>query len=77
VLERKIARLDDEKIVVNQKLLTVTESAEATRLQSRMSDLTAHLAEFEEEWLQRSAELELDEVRERESYPGGFDSRPI
>ena len=57
-VERKIARLDEEKRAVNQKLLTVTDAAEATRLQSQLAELTAQLAELEEEWLQRSAELE-------------------
>ena len=57
-VERKIARLDDEKRVVSEKLLTVTDAGEATKLQAQLSALTAELAQLEEEWLERSAELE-------------------
>ena len=57
-VERKIARLDDEKRLVTQKLLTVTETAEATRTQVELASLTAELAKLEEEWLELSAELE-------------------
>ncbi|HEX5472133.1 MAG TPA: ATP-binding cassette domain-containing protein, partial [Lacipirellulaceae bacterium] len=57
-VERKIARLDDEKRAVNEQLLTVTEVGEAIRLQERMAELTNELATLEEEWLERSAELE-------------------
>jgi ATP-binding cassette subfamily F protein 3 len=59
-VERKIARLDDEKKGVSEKLLTVMERAEATRLQGELAKLTAELATLEEEWLARSAELESD-----------------
>jgi ATP-binding cassette subfamily F protein 3 len=57
-VERKIARLDDEKRQVSEKLLTVTDAGEATKLQAQLSALTAELAQLEEEWLERSAELE-------------------
>jgi ATP-binding cassette subfamily F protein 3 len=57
-VERKIARIDDEKKSVNEKLLTVTETAEAKRLQSELARLTDELSQLEEEWLQLSAELE-------------------
>jgi ATP-binding cassette subfamily F protein 3 len=57
-VERKIARLDEEKRSISDKLLTVTETAEATRLQAEMARLTAELATLEEEWLERSAELD-------------------
>jgi ATP-binding cassette subfamily F protein 3 len=57
-VERKIARLDDEKKVVSEKLLSVTEKAEAQRLQSESSRLTSELAALEEEWLELSAELD-------------------
>jgi ATP-binding cassette subfamily F protein 3 len=57
-VERKIARLDEEKRTVNEKLLTVTDAAEARKLQSQLIALTAELAKLEEEWLKRSAELE-------------------
>jgi ATP-binding cassette subfamily F protein 3 len=57
-VERKIARLDEEKRSVGDKLLTVSEKAEATRLQAELAKLTAELATLEEEWLERSAELD-------------------
>jgi ATP-binding cassette subfamily F protein 3 len=57
-VERKIARLDEEKKGISEKLLTVMETAEATRLQAQLAKLTAELATLEEEWLERSAELE-------------------
>ncbi len=59
-VERKIARLDEEKRAVGEKLLTVTATAEATQLQSQLAELTAELAKLEEEWLERSAEMESD-----------------
>jgi ATP-binding cassette subfamily F protein 3 len=57
-VERKIAKLDEEKRCVNDQLLAVTETAEATRLQSELARLTSELATLEEEWLERSAELD-------------------
>jgi ATP-binding cassette subfamily F protein 3 len=57
-VERKIARLDEEKRSLSEQLLTVTETAEATRLRSELDKLTAELTSLEEEWLERSAELE-------------------
>ena len=59
-VERKIARLDDEKKGISEKLLTVMERAEATRLQGELAKLTAELATLEEEWLALSADFELD-----------------
>jgi ATP-binding cassette subfamily F protein 3 len=57
-VERKIARLDEEKRAVNENLLVVTEAAEAAQLQVKLAELTSQLANLEEEWLERSAELE-------------------
>jgi ATP-binding cassette subfamily F protein 3 len=57
-VERKIARLDEEKRGVSEKLLTVMETTEATRLQTELAKQNAELATLEEEWLARSAELE-------------------
>jgi ATP-binding cassette, subfamily F, member 3 len=57
-VERKIARMDDEKRAVSDKLLTVSEAAEARRLQTELASLTADLAKLEEEWLELSSELE-------------------
>jgi ATP-binding cassette subfamily F protein 3 len=57
-VERKIARMDDEKKEVAAKLLTVTEAAEAQRLHNELAKLTKELATLEEEWLELSSELE-------------------
>jgi ATP-binding cassette, subfamily F, member 3 len=57
-VERKIARLDDEKKAANEKLLRVTSTAEAQQLQSEIARLTSELATLEEEWLQLSSDLE-------------------
>jgi ATP-binding cassette, subfamily F, member 3 len=57
-VERKIARMDEEKRAVGEKLLSVTETKEAQRLQSELAKLTAELATLEEEWLELSADLE-------------------
>jgi ATP-binding cassette subfamily F protein 3 len=57
-VERKIAKLDDEKRGVSEKLLTVTESAEARRLQTELASLTAQLATLEEEWLELSSDVD-------------------
>jgi ATP-binding cassette subfamily F protein 3 len=57
-VERKIAKLDEEKRAVNEQLLTVTDAAEAQRLHAELSTLTAALAELEEEWIELSSELE-------------------
>jgi ATP-binding cassette subfamily F protein 3 len=57
-VERKIARLDEEKRAINQRLLTVTEATDAKRLQSLVSQLSSELVRLEEEWLGLSSELE-------------------
>jgi ATP-binding cassette, subfamily F, member 3 len=57
-VERKIARLDEEKRHVGEQLLVVTDAAEAKRLQSQLAKLTTELTEMEEQWLELSAELE-------------------
>lgn len=57
-VERKIAKLDEEKRDVSEGLLTVTETAEAKRLQKQLDELTAELATLEEEWLELSSEME-------------------
>jgi ATP-binding cassette subfamily F protein 3 len=57
-VERKIARLDGEKRGFSEKLLAVTDAAEARRMQAEVASLTAELATLEEEWLELSSELE-------------------
>ena len=46
------------KRAISEKLLTVMEPAEATRLHGELAKLAAELATLEEEWLALSAELE-------------------
>ena len=50
-VERKIAKLDDEKKAASAALLTVTDAAEAQRLHAELTRLTAELATLEDEWL--------------------------
>lgn len=57
-VERKIAKLDDEKRSTNESLFTVTDVAEAQRLHDRMAELSSDLATLEEEWLALSEELD-------------------
>jgi ATP-binding cassette, subfamily F, member 3 len=57
-VERKIARFDDEKRQLGERLLTVTSKADAQRLQAELAALTAELATLEEEWLELSSEEE-------------------
>jgi ATP-binding cassette subfamily F protein 3 len=57
-LERKIARLDEEKRAISEKLLSVTDATEAQRLHREQSELASQLTQLEEQWLELSAELE-------------------
>jgi ATP-binding cassette subfamily F protein 3 len=51
-VERKIARLDEEKRGLGEQLLKVTSTAEAQRLQAEIAKLAAELQALEEEWLE-------------------------
>jgi ATP-binding cassette subfamily F protein 3 len=55
-VERKIAKLDEEKKATSEALLTVTDAAEARRLHTQLKNLATELATFEEEWLALSEE---------------------
>jgi ATP-binding cassette subfamily F protein 3 len=57
-VERKIAKLDDEKRSTADALLSVTETAEAKQLQTKLATLTAELATLEEQWLALSEDLD-------------------
>ena len=57
-VERKIARLDEEKRAVNERLLAVTDAAEAQRLHAELTTLAGELEQLEEEWLELSSALE-------------------
>jgi ATP-binding cassette subfamily F protein 3 len=57
-VERKIAKLDEEKKSVAEQLLTVSTTTDAKRLQSEMAQMTEELAKLEEEWLELSAAMD-------------------
>jgi ATP-binding cassette subfamily F protein 3 len=50
-LERKLARLDEERKGVNENLLGVTASSEAQRLHKELTRLNSEIERLEEEWL--------------------------
>jgi ATP-binding cassette subfamily F protein 3 len=56
-LERKIAKLDDEKKDLNAKLLEAADAAEAKRLRDRLATLAEEVATLEHEWLEASGDL--------------------
>ena len=53
-VERKIAKLDDEKKQLDAKLLTMTDAAEAQAAQTRLTELAAEIEVLEAEWLELS-----------------------
>ena len=55
-VERKIARMDEEKRTISENLLSVTDAAEAQRLHAELAKMTAELAKLEEEWLELSSD---------------------
>jgi len=57
-LERKIAKLDEEKQEIDADLLKATDANEAQRLQNRHSDVSTEVAALEDEWLEVFNELE-------------------
>jgi ATP-binding cassette subfamily F protein 3 len=57
-VERKIAKLDDEKKEVQSRLMTISTSAEAQAAHMQLSTITGELAQLEEEWLAITGELE-------------------
>ncbi|MCA9240159.1 MAG: hypothetical protein KDA37_08170, partial [Planctomycetales bacterium] len=57
-LERKIAKLDEEKKALDANLLSVTDAAEAIMLQEQLVTLGGLVAGLEEEWLMLYNEAE-------------------
>jgi len=51
-VERKIARLDDEKKSLNKKMLSTTDAEEAMKLHHQIESITEQLSEAEERWLE-------------------------
>lgn len=58
-LERKIARLDDQKKELNDALLTCTDPDEALQLHQQVKQIAAELEEAEHRWLELQEELEV------------------
>jgi len=56
-VERKIARLDDEKKQLNEKLLTETDPEEALRLHNKLQEVTETMTKAEDAWVELQAEL--------------------
>ena len=56
-LERKIAKLDEEKRDLNARLLEVVEAAEAKRVRERLTAVAEEVATLEHEWLEASGDL--------------------
>ena len=57
-LERKIAKLDEQKNELQEQLLTITEADAAQKLHQELSSLTPEVEQLEEEWLEVFNELE-------------------
>ena len=55
-LEKKIAKLDDDKREINEKLLRETDPQEAVRLHDQLTQLGEELAEIEDRWMNLAAE---------------------
>jgi len=53
-LEKKIAKLDEEKKAINDKLLTETDPDEAVRLHEQLTEIGEELEAAEERWLELS-----------------------
>ncbi len=57
-VERKIAKLDDEKKELQNRLVTITVAADAQAAHTQLSTITNELQQLEEEWLAITSELE-------------------
>ncbi len=57
-VERKIAKLDDEKKEIQNQLLTIAAAAEAQAAHKQLGSIAGELQQLEEEWLAISGELE-------------------
>ena len=56
-VERKIAKLDDEKNGLNEKFLNLTDPTEIKALQQRLAELGTEIETLEAEWLELSEEV--------------------
>jgi ATP-binding cassette, subfamily F, member 3 len=56
-VERKIAKLDDEKKALNAKLMETTDGGEAKKLRDQLATIAEEIATLEHEWLDLSGDL--------------------
>jgi ATP-binding cassette subfamily F protein 3 len=56
-VERKIARLDEQKRALNEELLNTTDAAEAVRLHDEITAIAGELAAAEKRWCELQEEL--------------------
>jgi ATP-binding cassette subfamily F protein 3 len=56
-IERKIAKLDEDKKDLNARFLEVVDAAESNRLRERLAAVAAEVATLEHEWLEASGDL--------------------
>jgi len=57
-VERKIAKLDEEKKAINDSLLTATDAKDAKKLHDQLTTIASEVEQLEEEWLEIYNELE-------------------
>ena len=56
-IERKIAKLDDEKNALNRQLLETTDAALAMELHNKITDVSQQLEEAENRWMELQEEI--------------------
>ena len=56
-VERKIAKLDDEKKDLTTQLCDITDAAQAQQLQARLNELTPEIEQLEAEWMELYEEV--------------------
>nr|MBA3484753.1 ABC transporter ATP-binding protein [Pirellulales bacterium] len=56
-IERKIAKLDDEKKELNAKLMQTSDAAESKRIRDQLAAMAEEVASLEHEWLEASGDL--------------------
>ena len=62
-LERKIARLDEQKRQLNAELLQATDPDEALRLHNEVTAITKQLGEAEEHWLELQENVGENQIK--------------
>ena len=57
-LEKKIARLDDQKRELNQQMMNTTDAEEAMKVHEELQTVTTELSEAEERWCELQEQIE-------------------